>query len=181
MANGLARIARERTISTLARNLYDLSDADTETRRKAEEALLRANPGLARSGGFVAGRAVVVPNIPSLKMTDRVEVQKADLESLLGETARRLQEGINLVEEGAANARSNAESGLARLSDNRVQALVKKQNPQVAELLKVTGDGLTKKIENDAERVGELKIAFTDAQDKIAELARRTRKAVKGF
>ena len=178
METGFARINREKTIATLARNLFDLRDADRATRRRVEREILRLNPGLRRPEGFRPGRAVIVPRLPDLKLTDRVEIQKPDVDGLLQETARRLQVGVNLIEEGAATERSRLEAGIERLGDRRIAALVRKENPDAAKLLPQISRGLKERADVKAKSAERLQRAFTDAQSELAKLARRARSSV---
>ena len=57
-----AVVGRHRTIGGLAKALFE-TGSDPDLQKRAEEALLRANPGLAAEGALVQGRPIVVPEL----------------------------------------------------------------------------------------------------------------------
>jgi hypothetical protein len=65
MAITHATVGRQRTIGGLAKAVFDVKN-DPELQKRAEEALLRANPGL-KDGGLKPGRPVIVPELPELR------------------------------------------------------------------------------------------------------------------
>lgn len=62
----IGTVERQRTLKTLARNLYELDDTP-ELQARAEAALLKANPGLGLEGGLKRGTPVVVPPLRDRK------------------------------------------------------------------------------------------------------------------
>ncbi|MEO0914970.1 MAG: hypothetical protein AAFY59_18635, partial [Pseudomonadota bacterium] len=71
MPTRIATLGRERRIATLARRVFEIEGPPRgEEQRRAEAALLRANPQLATAEGFRPGAAVVVPAVAGLRLTD---------------------------------------------------------------------------------------------------------------
>lgn len=62
MPVNLTNIGRERTIAGIVKTLVG-AKSDAEVRERAEEALLRANPGLGAEGGLKPGAPIVVPDL----------------------------------------------------------------------------------------------------------------------
>lgn len=62
MPVSLSTIGRQRTIAGLAKAVFGVKD-DPELQKRGEEALLRANPGLAGEGGLKAGTPIIVPDL----------------------------------------------------------------------------------------------------------------------
>ena len=66
-----ATVNRERTLAGLARSIFGIKN-EPELQRRAEAALIKANPHLANAGRLQAGSTVVVPDVPGLSATDGV-------------------------------------------------------------------------------------------------------------
>lgn len=62
MPVSLSSIGRQRTIAGLAKAVFGVK-GDPELQKRGEEALLRANPGLAGEGGLKAGTPIIVPDL----------------------------------------------------------------------------------------------------------------------
>lgn len=105
----LATIGRQRSLATLARNLYALKDAPG-MQAQAEAALLRANPILAGEALPPAGAVLVVPEIPGLAAAEGTRAAEAQadtqpleefgaaLEALLPRLKAELGEELRLLQ-----------------------------------------------------------------------------------
>lgn len=120
MPTNIATLGRERTIATLARRLYKIEGrGSAELQRRAEAALLAANPRLSSAEGFRAGSHVVVPTVSGLKYTAEVSGPRADGKSPTQEINLRLQALGSRIEDSLNRASANRRAALARLGDNK--------------------------------------------------------------
>ena len=172
MPRSIARIGRERTLPTLARNLFVLDDASPDDRRRVERALLAANPGLARRENFEAGNTVIVPGITGFSRSDRVETNKADLTGVLRDTAARLEIGTQELKQGTASVQKRLEKGSEQLKDRRFLRLVEKVLPDGGKALEQTLKGLETERKALDTRNSDLTAAFSEARNSLANLAR---------
>lgn len=66
MAISVVKIGRQRSLSSLAKSVFDLEGASAATVRSAAQLLLSANPHLADEASIKAGLTVIVPDGPQL-------------------------------------------------------------------------------------------------------------------
>jgi hypothetical protein len=172
MAKTVASVGREKTLATLARNLFVAEGPNAaELQRRAESALLAANPGLAQ--GLTPGAAVVVPTVPGLRPSARAAAASADLQGLLTETAIRLRTAAASAETGYAQSRARAEAALALLGDGQFVAAATKALPASRPLLAEAGKAV--KERQAAEETGRAALAsgIEKALAEIDALAKR--------
>ncbi|NVO58256.1 hypothetical protein HW561_20940 [Rhodobacteraceae bacterium B1Z28] len=180
MPIGIARVGREKSIATLARNLYRLDDATPADLRRVERELLKANPDLKRKESFVPGRILIVPGIRGIRPSDRVEAQSTDLAGLLGDAAARLALGAQLAAKGVSTAEVEIKDGLAQLNDASFRKVAKAALPESPKLIQATVNGLEKENEALTSRARDLTRAFAEAQEKVTELSRVIRNVKPG-
>lgn len=82
MAVRIATIGRQKSVATLAKALFD-TKGSPEAQARAEEALLRANPGIAVAGAIKPGTRIVVPTDPNLSSKPADDDIDADTEPLV--------------------------------------------------------------------------------------------------
>lgn len=178
MATAIARLKQEKRLSTLARNLFVIEGRNKAVlQRRAERALLAANPRLAKADGFVSGATVVVPSVPGLKPTERVVVPKADLEGLLGETARGLQTGAATIKEKFGRSSEDDKEALARLANRKFIAAARKALPESAKLIGQAQKAIKQRGAEESKRLERLESAIGDATselDRLTTLAKRS-------
>ena len=144
MPTATARIGREKTLRTLAERLFVVDGPDKADRlRRAERALLRANPALAAEDAFHAGAVVVVPSDTGLATHPRVERAAGDPDGLLLETRARLRLAATTARGGFALAEKRAGAALAQLGDSAFVRKLREASreaaalaPQAAEAIK---------------------------------------------
>jgi hypothetical protein len=143
-----ARIGRERTLTGLARNLFVFDGPDPRADlRRAERALLTANPELRDSAAFRAGAAVVVPPGLRLRTTERVEMPAADIDGAVAEAEQRVRDAAVVLREAFGQARSCDKRSLERLGDPRFMAELERRSPDAAKLAPAARQSLVAELE----------------------------------
>ncbi|TCM85023.1 hypothetical protein [Rhodovulum steppense] len=171
MADRIARVARERSLKTLAQRLFVIEEPDAERKLQlAEAALLRANPELATPEGFASGKAIVIPGDIGLPRTDRVIAARADAGGILDETGTRLELAGRVLSDRFAASGKATERGLARLGDRAFAQQVRRALPESAELASKAREALAKRQEEDKSRAERFAKALDEAQERLAAL-----------
>ena len=129
MALKVATIERQRTLAGLAKTLYAVKDAP-ELQKKAEEALVRANPHLAEEGKLKSGETVVVPDVKGLDRAKDATARFAD-DPLGDRGAERLRRLSAASEKLAAAAAKAGEAAAAALKDRTFTAALAKTHPEL--------------------------------------------------
>lgn len=129
----IAEVNRERTVAGLVRNLFDIrGEGSAELRRRAEEALVRANPRLIQPNAVRRGVAVVVPEVVGLNLTDRV--RGLDSENT-GPVTERLEKDLQdlgaLAETGLAAAKTQSAETVKHLKDKQLIDQISKEAPDL--------------------------------------------------
>jgi len=166
-----ARISRERTLPTLVRNLFVIEGPDAAGQaRRAEAALLRANPHLADRDNFAAGTVVAIPSDIGLKRTERVAVRTEGIGGLLSESAERLDLVVALARDRLKAEATDAKSYLERIEDDRFRRAVTSQSPDGAKLLEEARKTQGQRAETVDTRMKALAEAAEAAQAEIRRL-----------
>jgi hypothetical protein len=154
MPTQIAKIGRERTLARLVRRLYKIEGRESAPlQRRAEAALLSANPRLARKEGFRNGATIVVPKVEGLEVSDEVSRARADSEGPIEETALRLQALASRIEDGFERESEKREKVLSRLDDREFRAAARKALPESVKVIEKTVDRLKREAETaEAER-----------------------------
>jgi hypothetical protein len=143
MPDRIARIERERTVKTLAKNLLP-AEASAADLRRAEAALLKANPQLARPEGFRPGAPVVTPGDLGIAWGDRVETAETSLAGLTV-TARARLEAADAAVRAAFDAEEKArDRRKAVLGDSAFRKAVEQAGPVAEQLAKQAAATLEK-------------------------------------
>ncbi len=171
-----ARISRERTLATLVRNLFVIDGPDAADKaRRAEAALLRANPHLADRENFAAGTVVAVPSDIGLKRTERVAARTEGLAGLLSESAERLDLLLALARDRLKAEATDAKDYLARIDDTRFRRAVTSQSPEGEKLLAQAREAQTARVqavETSAKALSEAAEAAQAEIKRLMELAK---------
>lgn len=136
MPTQIATLGREKTLATLARRIYRIGDDDSTMQRRAEAALLAANPRLAAKGGFRSGAAIRVPKVPGLKIAETVSRPAARATGITEETALRLQALASRIEDSLGRDSKDRAEALAQITDRAFLEQARKVLPESLELLK---------------------------------------------
>lgn len=171
MPIAIAKLGRERTLATLARRVYRIEgEGSAERQRRAEAALLAANPRLATAAGFRHGAAVVVPPVAGLEHTADVAAAATGDRPLTGATALRLQALESRVEDGFRRAETHRKESLERLSDSRFVAEARKALPESVEVIAKAREHLARDEEQAAAAEQRLRGAIESALEGLEKL-----------
>jgi hypothetical protein len=173
MPNSYATLKRERTISTLAKSLFDIEGAGrTDALRVAEAALLRANPSLAHADAFRSGRIIIVPTDTGLKTTDRVTKAKGGVGGALDDTSIRLRMASQLLENEIESNAKASEKTLKQLNERQFLSKMKKAAPESEMIIPQT----RKSIKECVKTAEVIKVRYTNAiETALAEIERLTK------
>ncbi len=172
-----ARIARERTLATLTRNLFVIEGPDApEKQRLAEAALLRANPQLADRDAFQSGTVVLIPADIGLSRTDRVTTREEGPGGLLGEYEERLAQMRAIVQQELKAEATAARQYLAQIDEGGFREAILKAAPGDGErLLAEAKDNQSARMESAETRAATLATALDAAQADLKALLSRAR------
>lgn len=172
----IARLGRERTIATLAKRVYRTEAAEPELIRRAEAALLAANPRLSDKESFRSGANVVVPQVPGLEISEAVLTAQAETGGVADEAALRLAALGSALEDGYARGAARRAETAQRLKDSDFTKRARKALPESAEVLEKAAERLGKQAE-EAEADRDRLLAAAEragaAWRRLEELARR--------
>lgn len=171
MPQTIAKIGRERSISALTRNLFIIdARADPQATKRAEAALLKANPHLKNATGFKSGARVIIPGNIRLKLTDRVEKPETSLNGLLKEASRRLELADETAREAFSRSNTNIDTAMATLKNRKFQQVVAKQSKKGSALLKASTKNQTKQLEKNKEQEENIHQIIKDTMIEIEAL-----------
>lgn len=173
MPTSLARLGREKKMSTLAKRIFVIEGPNSrELQRRAERALLRANPSLADPESFKPGAVILVPSGTGLVTTDRVSVVSADVNGALEETSIRIQMSAQLVQDSFARSAEDDEKTIALLGDRSFGAKLRKALPEGAEIIAQTAKTLKETTAANQKNRAQFDQAFKMALEEIDQLKR---------
>lgn len=177
MPTTIATLGRERTVATLARRLYRIEGrGSTDLQRRAEAALIAANPRLASAEGFRSGDRVVVPAVSGLeRSTDEISAAPVDRRGLNVETALRLEALGSRIQDRFRHAAEERRRMLERLDDPQFVAEARKALPASVDLIAKTGERLKREEQQDTERGDKLLKAVAGALESLEALEKLRR------
>lgn len=181
MPTSVVRLGREKRIATLAKKVFVIEGPDkAERQRRAERALLNANPQLATEAGFTAGAPVIVPPVRGLRTTDRVSATTANLDGVLADTTARLARSAAVIDTGFARSAKRSEEALTRLKDPEFVKTARKAVKESAKLM----ENVRKRLEKDREAADARSAALQNAVkqaladvDRLSKLAEKAPKS----
>lgn len=177
MATAIARLEREKSIATLAKRLYVIEgDNAAEAQKRAERALLRANPSLSNRKAFRSGRAVIVPADIGLATRERVAKPTADLAGALEETGIRFELAAQSLEEQFESASAADKATMERLNDKKLVADMRAALPESPKILARVSATIKERGAANAKIQGRYEKSFAQA---FAELDRLKKLAEK--
>lgn len=151
MAITFATAGRHKSVATLAKALFDTGDSP-ELQARAEEALLKANPGLAVEGGIKPGMPIVMPSGRDLTPKEAVTKNEDFADPLFATAARNAGLLGKLVAGPVAAAIEEAKKGAAEVKEvaGRLAASRPEIKPLAAQIQKdaaAEADRMTKGAE----------------------------------
>jgi len=166
---GITRIGRQTTISALARSLFpDLEDG--ESLRRAEEALVGANPQLRTRAGFRPEAPVIVPTLSAAKPGRAGSRETADAAAALGEMARGLDALGRAAQAAFAQEQKAAKEATKTLGSAEARDAMRKRYPDLADDLPVLAGLLAERAKVAAARSAVVDAAIGRAQRDLAAL-----------
>ena len=181
MPTMIAKLGREKSITTLAKRLYAIEGRNAaKMQRQAEKALLAANPRLSKKEGFRIGAAINVPRITGLKVKGDVEEAKADGSGVVAESSLRLQLLASRIEDGFRTSMDRQEQALEKLGDRQFIAQALKALPDNRRLLASAADRLKEQSVKDQEEAKRFETVLKQAQDSLAALQDLSNKLPRG-
>lgn len=180
MPTKIATIGRERTITTLARRLYKIDgQGRADVLRRAEAALIAANPRLSNATGFRSGMQIVVPAVSGVAHTEEVHRAKSDDKGLTSETTARLQALGSRIDDSFTQAAQDHEQLLKQFGDRSFVAQARRALPESAEHMTRTKERLRKEQVQAEKAKEQMQKAVSSAIESLKMLDELARKAVR--
>ncbi|WP_282606168.1 hypothetical protein [Pelagibius sp. Alg239-R121] len=171
MAAAVAKLGREKSISTLAQRVYVIEGRNnTDAQRRAERALLRANPSLSDKKAFRTGRVIIVPSDVGLATTERVTKTTADLDGALDETKLRMELAAQMLEEQFERSGASDKATTDRLADKALIKQVRTAIPGSTKILAKTAAAVKDRTAKSSQRKSRYDKAFKQAFTEIDRL-----------
>lgn len=164
----------EANLGAIARRAYRLGGRGGEDKaRRAERALLEANPHLERAEGLKRGAIILVPEVPGVRTSQQTRPLAAPEASVLKEVTAAVEELKGTVAEALRRESEDAKTAAKLAGSGKLRNRVKKEAPQlvgrlddVVENAKATA----KEVEERRKRFGQV---FEAAQQDLSELKKR--------
>lgn len=171
MPTSIARIGTERNLASLARNLFVIEGENrAEMQRRAERALLRANPQLTRPEAFVEGALIIVPNVTGLRLTARISNGETSIDGLLEQTLARLEIAARTIDDGFRNSDERRNASLQLAENEGFREGARKAFPDSLELIESAVKSLTEEERASSARARALRSAVESAISEIKRL-----------
>ncbi len=160
----IAAYSRDKSLSELAKRVFNLPAKTSPAQiKRAEEALLQANPALHNLSDWSEGAPILVPRIPGLQASASTTLFDVASEMVTEEAARALAQLRKTVAEAASQNFADAEAVLKVLKSKPVKDSAAKL-PDVK--TRVTQIAATTKT-----REAEVKTAHTEFEKVLAHVA----------
>jgi hypothetical protein len=175
MALRIAHIKREKSLAAIARRVYRIEGPQAaELTRRAEVALLAANPTLGERAGFRAGGRVVVPSIAGLSPADAATTEASSeaagvLEAIEGEFAAF----SGRAEDAFQRAGKEAEKTAAELKSRALQQIIEKNAPALAAHLPEIQKNVDEDVKTLKARRAAVATALREAREDLATLSKK--------
>lgn len=174
MLTRIFRIDTETDIASLARALYRVEKGrgGENLIKRAEAALVAANPALRGEKALVPGRQIIVPQIQGLVLTARVTDNGEAIGDPAAEALGRLGQIAMSLELGQETAKLRRERLLEQASSDEMRAAVKSDLDGGSELLEKALNATARQQEVEEDQLRDLRAAIDAARaafDKIAQ------------
>lgn len=181
MARTTIRLGNEKTLRSLVNRIYVIEGRGAAAlRKRAEMAVLEANPALARREGFKPGATVIVPRVPGLQLREQPRrggstKRPQDLSAVVKYATDQVRGAQVQLEQFDKRADEKAEEGLKRLKEQQFQKRLKTELPDKTGLLKTAATGIAKRQEQRKARLNATSQALEQAAAALGALARRAK------
>lgn len=169
MATRFALIEAEADLTSLARALFEIPSGPAGERilRRVERELLRLNTGLRDTSSFVPGTRVIVPRIPGLKMTDRVDPPQTGIPGLLLDASARLSEAQASIAATVSAIDARREATLAVARNDKILATASEVLPESLKIVETTTEHVRDLEAQTKERAEVYRRAIETARQEI--------------
>lgn len=159
----LATVNRERTTAGLARSIFGIRN-EPELQRRAEAALIKANPHLAGDSRLQAGSTVVVPDVPGLSTMNGVHRLPILPTSTHDSQGRRLSRLAKATERLVDIIAQDGEVQRAELKKRDFTAALARAHPDLREQMPQIAEAASSHAERLVLRARQLHDAVTRVQ-----------------
>lgn len=175
MITRIARIEAETDIASLARALYRVvrGRGGESLMRRAEAALLAANPSLRDERVLVPGRRVVVPQVEGLTLTTRVTDDGEAIGDPAAEALGRLSRIAETLERGVETAKLRRDHLIEQASGEDIREIVEKELRDESALLDRAVAATKREQELEETRLNSLRTALDAARAAFDAIAQR--------
>ncbi len=168
------RYNREADLSALVRRAYRLErSADPDVVRRAEAALLRANPHLSDLRVLPRDSVIVVPQLQGLQTAERTLSGGEAAEALLAEVTRATESLGEALETAAGAVLAEAEATQKLAKSQEFLKAVKTTGSDALELAARTVETAAKRVEESKLRLQQQKAMMEQVRRDLAELGKR--------
>jgi hypothetical protein len=174
MPISIVQVNRERSLSGLAKRVYRIEGpGSAELTRRAEAALLAANPHLSERTSFRAGVTVLVPDVPGLDFSDEPRSAAREADGILGSIDRSLAALAEGALAALAEMEKQADGTVQELKTTKMQKIIEKNAPALlAEVPKVQ-EAAGKRAAEAKDRQTALASVLEKAKDDLAKLSKQ--------
>ena len=174
----LLTLGRERTVATLARKMFQIDDGPNARllQRKAEAAILKANPRLRTREGFRTGARIVVPAVTGLRLAAEVSRTDTSGDGLTNEAALRLAAAGSRFADAFSRAAEERKETLARVEDREFVAEARRALRQSGPFLTGAAQRLRREereAQEIAERMEKAVSLATEAIEQLESIAKQ--------
>jgi hypothetical protein len=165
----IARLGRQTTIRELARRLFPGQD-DADGLRRAEEALVAANPALGDRVGFRPGAPVIVPDLGGRAARRSAGRETAEPEAVLAALARSVEALDEAAADALAGEQRDAEAAAAVLRGPEAHGAMRRRHPDLVDQLPALADLLEERAKGADARMTALRSVIGEAARDLAML-----------
>ncbi|WP_370401361.1 hypothetical protein [Sulfitobacter sp. JB4-11] len=175
MITRIVRIDTETDIANLARALYRVEKGrgGENLIKRAEAALIAANPALRDEKTLVPGRRIIVPQIEGLALTTRVTDSGEAIGAPAAEALGRLSQIAMSLELGEETAQLRRERLLEQARSDEMKAIVESDLEGGSDLLEKALEATARQYETDKRQIHDLRAAIDAARGAFDAIAQR--------
>ena len=175
MITRIARIQAETDIASLARALYRVvkGRGGENLMKRAEAALLAANPSLRKTKILEPGRRIIVPQVDGLALTARATDDGEATGDPAAEALSRLSQIAISLELGEETAKLRRERLLDQASGDETRAIFERNLKSSVDLLDEAIGQTKRQQDSEARRLTHLQAALDAARDAFDAIAQR--------
>ncbi|WP_170332449.1 hypothetical protein [Ruegeria arenilitoris] len=173
MITRIARIDTETDIASLARSLYRVTRGrgGENLMKRAEIALVAANPSLSKAEGLEAGRRIIVPQVDGLALTARATAAGEAIGDPAAEALSRLGQIAISLQLGEETTKLRRARLLEKASGTETRKIFERELTDSVKLLDEAIVQIKKLQEAEALRLTDLSDALDAARDAFDTIA----------